>query len=173
MRSVITIPLASFFVFLAGFNVWVMLSGRTAGLNGHRWMLLHRIAGYTFITIFAVLSFFMLLRLKGMPDELSPRLTLHAGLALLLVPLLFTKVVLVRSRKAPWAALIALGVSIFATGFTLVAMNISVHYLRNASPHKLPTWISKAVVIAICLLAARAVLALRAQTNPLSRSQHI
>jgi hypothetical protein len=166
MRSVFTIPLAILFVFLAGFNVWVMLSGRTATPHGQRWILAHRIAGYTFITIFAILMFFMLLRVKGLPDELSPRVALHAGFALCMVPLLFAKVLLVRSKKAPWGALMTLGISIFCSAFTLVAMNVSVHYLRNASPHKLPPWISKVVVTAICLWALRALVVVLAPPNP-------
>jgi hypothetical protein len=171
MRSAITIPLASLFVCLAGFNVWVMLSGRTAGPQGHQWVLAHRAAGYTFITIFVIISFFMLLRIKGLTDELSPRLTLHAALALLLVPLIFTKVVLVRSKKAPWIALMTLGISIFSSAFILVAVNVSVHYLRNASPHRLPSWLSILFVITICLLALRVLLAVHPPRKVRSRPQ--
>jgi hypothetical protein len=171
MRSLFTIPLAILFVFLAGFNVWIMLSGRTATPHGQRWIQLHRIAGYTFITIFAVLLYFMLLRIKGLPDELSPRIALHAGLALCMVPLLFAKVLLVRSKKAPWGALMTLGISIFCSAFTLTGMNVSVHYLRNASPHKLPLWISKIVVMAICLVTARALLRAVRPHPQLSRPQ--
>jgi hypothetical protein len=52
------------------------------------WVFLHRAAGYGFIALFAVFSYFMLLRIKGSPDELSPRIILHMVLAFSLAPLL-------------------------------------------------------------------------------------
>jgi hypothetical protein len=84
----------------------------------------HRICGYTFIALFAMFFYFMLLRLRGSSDELSPRLTLHVGFTLILAALLLAKVIVVRYQKVAWGALMALGISIFVTAFTLVTVNV-------------------------------------------------
>jgi len=47
----------------------------------------------------------------------------------------------------------ALGISILVAAFTLVAVNVSVHYLRNASPHKVPLAISLRVIVVVVMLA--------------------
>jgi len=154
VRAFISVPLAALFVFLAGFNAWIMLTGRGASPRSRRlWTQVHRICGYSFIALFLIFCYFMLLRLRGSSDELSPRLILHMGLALALAPLLFVKVIVVRYQKTAWGALIALGTSIFITAFTLVAVNVSVHYLRLAERHKVPLTTSLRVVAVIVILA--------------------
>ena len=56
MRFPISLTLASLFVVLAGFNVWSMLTSRGTSLRGNGlWTRIHRIAGYAFITLFAIL----------------------------------------------------------------------------------------------------------------------
>jgi ferredoxin-NADP reductase len=155
MHTNLSIPLASLFVFLAGFNVWIMLTGRGAGPRGRRiWTQIHRICGYLFIAIFAIFCFFMLTRIRGWSDELSSRIILHMALALLLAPLLFLKVIVVRCQKAAWGLLMAIGTIIFAFAFTLVAVNVSVHYLRDAEKHRIQSSMSEAVVIGALVLAA-------------------
>ena len=166
MRAIISVPLAGLFVFLAGFNAWIMLTGRGASPRSRRlWTQAHRVCGYTFIALFAIFCYFMLLRLRGFPDEPSPRLILHMGLALALAPLLLAKVIAVRSQKAAWGLLTTLGISIFVTAFILVAVNVSVHYLRNASPHKVPLAISLRVVGTVIIFALVGFLARSKQTN--------
>jgi zinc transporter ZupT len=95
----------------------------------------------------------MLLRIRGTADELSPRLILHMSLALVLAPLLLVKVIVVRFQKSAWGLLSALGVAIFSIAFTLVAINVSVHYVRNFSPHKMPPAVSGSVIVGISILA--------------------
>jgi glycine betaine catabolism B len=152
--AIISLSLAGLFVFLAGFNAWIMLTSRGGSPHSRRlWTQAHRICGYTFIALFAIFCYFMLLRVRGSSDELSPRLILHMGLAFTLAPLLITKVIIVRYQKAAWGILMALGISIFVVAFTLVTVNVSVHYLRNASPHKVPPAISLSVVAAVIILA--------------------
>jgi ferredoxin-NADP reductase len=166
VRAIISLPLAGLFVFLAGFNAWIMLTSRGASPRSRRlWTQAHRVCGYTFIALFAIFCYFMLLRIRGSSDELSPRLILHMGLALALAPLLLAKVIVVRYQRAAWGVLMALGISILVTAFTLVAVNVSVHYLRNVSPHKVPFAISLRVVAAVIILAAVAFLARGRQTN--------
>jgi ferredoxin-NADP reductase len=166
VRAIISLPLAGLFVFLAGFNAWIMLTNRGASPRSRRlWTQAHRICGYSFIALFAIFCYFMLLRVRGSSDELSPRLILHMGLALALAPLLLAKVIVVRYQRAAWGVLVALGISILVTAFTLVAVNVSVHYLRNVSPHKVPFAISLRVVAVVIILAAAAFFARGRQTN--------
>jgi ferredoxin-NADP reductase len=153
VRAYISIPLAILFVFLAGFNVWNMLTGRGSS-TGHAklWIQLHRSAGYAFVSLFAVFCYFMLQRIKGWTDELSPRLIVHMGMALILAPLLLAKIVAARFQKAARGLLMALGITIFAIAFTLVALNLFIHYLRAASTNKAPFGMSL-VFVAVVLIA--------------------
>src|SRR5262245_3129151 len=119
--------LASLFVVLAGANVWVMLHlSRQSADHASRARLIgaHRIGGYTFVLLFCALFYFMTLRLKGVTDELPPRLTVHIILALLLVPILLVKVLIARYYKQYSSALLPLGVTIFVLSFALVSMNL-------------------------------------------------
>ncbi len=166
VRAISSLSLAGLFVFLAGFNAWIMLTSRGASPRGRRlWTQAHRVCGYTFIALFAIFLYFMLLRMRGSSDELSPRLVLHMGLALALAPLLLVKVIVVRYQKAAWGLLMALGISIFLSAFTLIALNVSVHYLRNATPHKVPLAISLRVVAVVIALALVAFFVRGKQTN--------
>src|SRR5215469_13350665 len=131
-----------------------MLTNHVASARtGRLWTQAHRIVGYVFIALFGVLCSFMLLRLRGMADELPPRLILHMGLALLIAPLLFVKVIVARYQKAARGLLMALGISIFTSAFTLVAVNVFIHYLRIASGHRVPMGTAM-TIIAIALLSA-------------------
>jgi len=137
VRIVINVTLACLFVFLAGFNVWNMLAGRNvSGGNGRLWTQIHRAVGYLFIALFAILCYLMLMRLKGRPDEISPQVALHMVLALLLGPLLFAKVISARYQRAARGLLMALGIAIFSVAFTLVVMNVAIHFLHSASADK-------------------------------------
>jgi ferredoxin-NADP reductase len=154
---VVSLALACLFVFLAGFNVWNMLTNRgTSARSSRLWAQIHRVAGYTFIALFAIFCYFMLLRVKGQADELSPRLILHVGLALLLAPLLLVKVIVARYQKTARGLLTALGIGIFAAAFTLVSLNLVVHFLRVASTDKMParTSLTFAVVVLISVAIA-------------------
>lgn len=147
MHAGISLTLACLFVFLAGFNVWNRFAPRTiSARNIQRWTQVHRIVGYTFIALFAILCYFMLLRIKGMPDELPPRLILHIGLALTLVPLLVVKVIVARFQKSALGLLQALGIAVFAIAFTLVALNLTTYLLRAASPRAVAPRVSATIV---------------------------
>jgi len=171
VRAFISVPLAILFVFLAGFNAWIMLTGRGASARTRRlWTQAHRMCGYSFIALFVIFCYFMLMRIRGSADELSPRLILHMGLALALAPLLFVKVIVVRYQKAAWSLLIALGVGIFITAFTLVAVNVSVRYLRLADGQKVALTTSLRIITAIVILAIVAFFAEARQ--PRSKPDH-
>ena len=107
MHLPMSLTLAGLFVFLAGFNLWNMLTSHgSSPRTGRLWTQAHRILGYVFIALFGILCSFMFLRLRGMADELPPRLILHVGLALLIAPLLFVKVIVARYQKAARASVI-------------------------------------------------------------------
>ena len=155
MRIVISLTSACLFVFLAGFNLWSMLTGQgTSARSARFWTQAHRVAGYLFIALFAIFTYFMFLRVKGWQDEFSPRLLLHISLALSLAPLLLVKVLVARYQKASRALLSVLGISIFTAAFTLVALNVAAHFLRVAAPGKVPRGESAVFVVVVLIMAA-------------------
>lgn len=169
MRAAISIPLAVVFVLLATFNVWSMLSSHSGSKMPARWWgVLHRAVGYSFIALLAVFYYFMLRRINGLADELSPRIVLHMALAFSLTPLLVVKVIAVRSGKASHALLCALGITIYWVAFTLVTINVAVHFLRNGSVRTVPPWASLTFVFAVLLAAALALASKRGSRGPQS-----
>jgi ferredoxin-NADP reductase len=166
VHSVISLPLAGLFVFLAGFNVWIMLTGRGATPRSRRiWTQIHRVCGYLFLSLFVIFCYFMLLRIRS-ADELSPRIVIHLVLALILAPLLLVKVIVVRYQKSAWNVLITLGVTIFAIAFTLVSMNVAVHYMRDLPAHKVPLAISLRIIAGVIVAALIAFFARSKQPTP-------
>jgi ferredoxin-NADP reductase len=131
----------------------MLASHGTSPRSGRPWTQIHRAVGYAFIALFAIFCSFMLLRVRGLSDELPSRLILHLGLALSIVPLLFAKVIAARYQKAARGLLTALGITIFASAFTLVAVNVSIHYLRISSGHKITVARSWTIVITALVLA--------------------
>jgi hypothetical protein len=160
------------FVFLAGFNPWIMLTDRVSSeRNGRLWLRVHRTVGYLFIAVFSVTVYFMLLRLKGESDELPPRILLHMSLALMLAPLLVVKVLVARYQPPGSRGLLpALGITIFAFSFTLVAVNVVALLLRNAKDDGVP--IVTSAVFVLVVLAAVGTLLLRrrgADVSPIAK----
>lgn len=144
-----------------------MLTNRSMSARTNRlWTQIHRVAGYAFIALFVILCYFMLLRVKGWQDELSPRLILHIALAFSLAPLLLIKVIVARYQKASRGLLIALGIGIFTIAFSLVMLNLSIHYLRSASTAKVPVRTSESVIVVVLVSAAVAFFAKGKQPKP-------
>jgi ferredoxin-NADP reductase len=134
------------FVLFGGFNVWVMLA-KSGTRNQRFWIRIHRATGYGFVAVFLITSYFMLLRLKGFPDEAPPRILLHMSLAFALAPLLAAKILVARYQKGSRTLLAALGIAIFAASFTLVTLNIASFLLQHASTAKVPGALSWAVAL--------------------------
>lgn len=150
MPIVVSLTSAGLFVFLAGFNVWNMLSNRGKSARSSRfWNRAHRMAGYAFIALFVIVGYRMLLRVKGLSDEPPARLVLHMLLAFSLAPVLVVKVMVARYQKAARGLLMALGIGIFTIAFTLVALNVFAHYLRVASAGKAPVGTSIIFIVAV------------------------
>src|SRR5438270_5314606 len=121
-------------VILAGVNVWLIMHGMSVRDSAQRvrWMRAHRMGGYSFIALFLMTDYFMSLRLKGLADELSPRLVIHVGLSLLIVALFFLKVLIAHFYKQLHSYLAPLGITIFVATFVMVTMNSLVALSRNA-----------------------------------------
>ena len=150
LHASLSASLGSLFVLLAGANVWVMLhaSSRSKDHAAHsRLMRAHRLGGYAFILLFCVFVYFMALRIKGVSDELPPRLTFHFILALLLIPILLVKVLIARYYRHYSSALLFLGVTIFALSFALVAMNLVPYLLGRAASAGAPAPVSVGFVL--------------------------
>jgi ferredoxin-NADP reductase len=148
MHTSLSVALSSLFVLLGGFNTWLMLGTRGSSKSNRRLLVLaHRIAGYLFIAIYSVMLYYMILRIKGVVDELPPRITVHMVLALLLIPLLVMKILVARHQKGLHGVLHALGIAIFAISFTLVALNIVWHVLRSATERPVSPVTSTIVLI--------------------------
>jgi len=153
LHASLSASLGSLFVLLAGANVWVMLhaSSRSKDHAAHsRLMRTHRLGGYAFILVFSVMFYFMALRIKGVSDELPPRLTFHIILALLLIPILLVKVLIARYYRHYSSALLFLGVTIFALSFALVAMNLVPYLLGRAASTGAPASMSLGFVLTVC-----------------------
>lgn len=131
-----------------------MLASHTGSKMGWGcWTLLQRAARFGFIALVAIVSYFTLLPIKGLAQELVPRIILHMALAFSLVSLLVAKAIPVRGQKVWHVLLCALGITIYAIACTLVAFNIAVHFLRAVSIDKAPFWISATLLCAVLLCA--------------------
>lgn len=93
----------------------------------------HRTCGYLFITIYLVLLTVMLRRIVSLQEPLTPLAALHAVFALLIIPLLFLKIMIIRRFKALKDKLPYFGVTIFALGMTLTAITGGFYALRAAN----------------------------------------
>jgi mono/diheme cytochrome c family protein len=93
----------------------------------------HRLAGYLFIALFCIMTWFMIARNKNGPDDLPLRPMLHILIAMVLAPLLLVKVVIARYYKSFTTALVPLGVTIFTLGFVLIALTAGPFLLRRAA----------------------------------------
>src|SRR5579872_771479 len=128
-----SIALGLAFVLIGGINVWLVLESWSrvkAAQASSRMLTLHRIGGYVFITIFSVMTYFMIARLRSGGADTSPIVTLHLTLALVLSPLLFIKVLIARYYKGQQNLLLPIGLTIFVLAFALVASTAGPYLVR-------------------------------------------
>jgi ferredoxin-NADP reductase len=128
-----SIALGLAFVLVGGINVCLVLEAwsRVRAAKASALMLtLHRIGGYVFIALFCVMSFFMIARLRNGGGDVSPTVTLHLALAMVLSPLLFIKVLIARYYKNQYSLLLPLGLTIFVLAFVLVASTAGPYLTR-------------------------------------------
>jgi ferredoxin-NADP reductase len=131
----ISLALGLAFVLLGGLNVWLVLeawSAVRATKASSRMIALHRIGGYLFIGLFCVMTYFMMARLRGGGADNSATVTIHLGLAMILSPMLFIKVLIARYYKNQHNLLMPIGLTIFVLSFVLIASTAG-PYLARAS----------------------------------------
>ena len=128
-----SIALGLAFVLLGGVNVWLVLESwsRVKAANASSRMLaLHRIGGYLFIALFCVMTYFMVARLRAGGADSSATVTIHLGLAMILSPLLFIKVLIARYYKNQHNLLMPIGLTIFVLAFVLIASTAGPYLAR-------------------------------------------
>jgi len=91
----------------------------------------HRFFGYLFVSVFAFMLVVMIQKLGSYQDELSPRVLLHAVLAVSLVPLLVLKIAIVRRYRALYSSLVAVGLVIPMLSFVLTVLTAGPCFLRQ------------------------------------------
>src|SRR5260370_34840431 len=124
------------FVLLAVGAVWLMFDGYRSGPHSDRakrMIRAHRVAGYLFIALFCIMTWFMILKIKDRPDELPAPSMVHALIAIVMAPLLFIKVLVARYYKNHTAILVPLGLTIFVLAFVLVATTAGPYFLRTVT----------------------------------------
>src|SRR5579872_2285984 len=133
LTTSVSIALGFAFVLLGGLNVWLVLEAwaqvKTARVNS-RMLALHRIGGYLFIVLFCVMCFFMIARLRAAGSDSSATTAIHLGLAMILSPLLFVKVLVARYYKNQHGLLMPIGLTIFVLAFVLIASTAGPYLAR-------------------------------------------
>src|SRR5215470_4785267 len=123
------------FVLVGGINVWLVLEAWSrvkAASASSRMLALHRIGGYLFVTLFCVMTYFMVARLRGGGADTSATVTIHLALAMILSPLLFIKVLIARYYKNQHSLLMPIGLTIFVLAFVLIASTAGPYLARPA-----------------------------------------
>jgi ferredoxin-NADP reductase len=131
----VSIVLGLAFVLLGGINIWLVLESwsRVKAAKATAQMLaLHRIGGYMFIALFCVMTYFMIARIRNEGADISPAVTLHVALAMVLSPLLFIKVLIARYYQNQHGLLMPIGLAIFVLAFVLVASTAGPYVVRVA-----------------------------------------
>src|SRR3990170_3810516 len=91
--------LGLFFVFFGLGAVLAMLENwgnKLTKFNRQRLTLVHRVFGYLFVVTYLVILYFMFGKIIYLQEPLEPLIALHAVFALLIFPLLFVKILIVR-----------------------------------------------------------------------------
>lgn len=129
-----SLALSFAFVLVSGINVWLVLEAwsRIKAANvSSRMLALHRIGGYLFICLFCLMTYFMVDRLSNDGASASANVTLHLGLAMILAPLLFIKVLIARYYKNQHVLLMPIGLTIFVLAFMLIASTAGPYLART------------------------------------------
>ena len=169
MKAGLSVSLGFLFVGLAAFNLITMLqsSGSSqAPRTRARAITLHRVGGYLFIGLFAMMVWFMSKRLMGSPEAMAGDAALHIALAILLAPLLFLKVMIARKYKSHHSILLPLGLAIFAISFVLVFIRVLPYALGKIDPSS--SIVKYSILLLVLFSFFLASLALRPVRSPAS-----
>ena len=90
----------------------------------------HRTCGYSFITIYLIMLYFMLRKIVFQQEPLTPLATVHVAFAVLIFPVLFVKIMIIRRFKGLKDKLPYFGVTVFSLGITLNVITAGFYFLR-------------------------------------------
>jgi len=136
MNPQIASLLAALYIALGAVTVFIMLemTGRARDHSGKAlWIHTHKIFGYLFVSLFVFMLLFMIRKLSGFQEELSARAVTHIVLALLLVPLVIVKILLVRRHPQLNNRLPLLGITIFSLSFALTGLTAGYYVLHRSN----------------------------------------
>jgi hypothetical protein len=124
------------FLFVGIITMYTMMSvqGRSVE-HPKKYITVHKATGYIFAVLFLFMFVTMLWRIEDYWQESSPRTALHVFLAVALFFLLTIKILIPRFFKRLNSHLFALGITLYAMGFTLVTITAG-YYLIWKSEHK-------------------------------------
>ena len=128
--------LATLFVILGGATLFIMLemTGRIEDHSGKSgWIRAHKLLGYLFLALFAIMLVFMIRKTAGFQEELTTRAVFHIVLALILVPLVVIKVLVVRRHPQLSPKLPLLGIAIFTLSFGLCGITAGYYVLHRSN----------------------------------------
>ncbi|CAK8718071.1 Quinohemoprotein amine dehydrogenase A, alpha subunit, heme binding [Candidatus Electrothrix laxa] len=97
----------------------------------------HKVTGYIFISFFIIILSVMLSKAGTYQEEFSPRTILHISLALLVIPLLFFKILIIRRFKRFEKQVPGIGLAVFTALFLLNSMTAGYYFLHQGDVRKL------------------------------------
>jgi phage FluMu protein Com len=135
MISLISSSIGVLFVLIGALVVWIMLE--IQGNPKKREKLktstrTHKVLGYIFIFMYAIMCIFMIIKVYGYSQEFSSRATIHIVLAIFLTPMILLKLGIVKRFKRLFAYLPVLGSLIFATAFALNGITAGYYFLHQS-----------------------------------------
>ncbi|WPD21810.1 MAG: photosystem P840 reaction-center cytochrome c-551 [Candidatus Electrothrix aestuarii] len=102
-----------------------------------RLIMAHRVTGYIFIALFLVILAVMISKAGSYSEEFSPRTILHITLALLVIPLLGIKILIIRRFRRFEKQIPGLGLAVFLALFLLNSMTAGYYFLHQSDIGKL------------------------------------
>lgn len=96
-----------------------------------RLIMAHRVTGYIFIVLFLVIMAVMISKAGNYLEEFSPRTLLHISLALLVIPLLGFKILIIRRFRRFEKQVPGLGLAVFLSLFLLNSMTAGYYFLHQ------------------------------------------
>jgi len=116
------------FLFIGAVAVYTMMA-RMGGKvsNPDAYNKVHRLAGWSFTTFFAILYIYMLVRVASHTDEFTSRITVHFTLAITMLCLLAIKISVPRIFPNLSRHLFFLGVGVYLLAFPMVFITAGYH----------------------------------------------
>ncbi len=124
------------FVAAGGAAIWLIFDASRLSHDAakrDRVLRAHRLAGYAFVALFCLMTWFMILKVRDQQEDLSMRSMFHVLVALILAPLLGLKILIARRYRNYQSALIPLGLTIFVLGFVLVSSTAGPYLFRRVT----------------------------------------